>query len=209
MSFLSPASRVILLAAALVTAGSAKANLLTNGGFDSPYGSSTSISGVGSSGPSAAAGWYLYNNSSPLTTSELLASTNPRAGSGNMIHVTTGGTANGLYQLFAQQPATSASVDVFVLSGTVRFYLFTNGGLTALSSIASTTTGVWETLTLNLTSGNPYEIVLYSDNPSGANFYADHASVPAEMPVNSVPDGGLTVALLGIAGLFLFRDRRN
>lgn len=170
-----------------MSAASVQASLV-NGGFDTANGSLsgpsyvTSISGLASVGFSSASGWSLYNNANTTTTTELLATTDP-SGSGSMIHLTSGGPYCGLFQVFSPVGPTSASVDVYVVSGTVFFGLYSNSGITLLGSVQSTTTGQWETLTLPTTIGNPDEIVLYTSDANGGEFYFDRASLPALSPV--------------------------
>jgi hypothetical protein len=202
----------------LVTS-SAFGGLLTNPGFDTPtpgltpptYTTSiTGASGPGSAGGVASAdGWFLYNNTDVTTTSELLLSTDPNGG-GHMISISTGGPYNGLYQRFPTVSATTASVDVYVLSGIVEFMLWDNGGNTRFASVLSTTHNQWETLTLDVTSGNPGELVLYSPftSPAGASFYADNARVPIGA---SVPEPStLWLSLVGAgAALIAVRCRRR
>ena len=80
-----------------LTTSSAFGGLLTNPGFDTPTPGLTppnytaSISGLTTMHEVASAeGWYLFNNSSVTTTSELLTSTDPMGG-GYMISVSTPG----------------------------------------------------------------------------------------------------------------------
>ncbi|MDD5295511.1 MAG: hypothetical protein PHU46_01255 [Rhodocyclaceae bacterium] len=99
-----------------------QANLLTNGGFDIPGTGltapnfATSMSGINAPTNAAANGWFSYNNVTTTTSTELLTSTDP-AGSGYMIHVTTGGQQSGIRSLFPTVASAALSVDVFVISG--------------------------------------------------------------------------------------------
>ena len=193
-----------------LTASSAFATqLLTNPGFDTPtpgltpptyFTSITGLSG-GVGAVASAEGWGLYNNTAGTTTSELLPTIDP-AGSGYMIHVTTPGAADGLYQFFTNASShPTASVDLYVLSGVVNLEYWNNGGNTFLGSVSSTTTNQWQTLSLALTGVIPTEIVIYDGN-SGSAFYADNASVI------SVPEPAtLSLGLVGAAALRLRRAR--
>ena len=108
-----------------------------------------------------------------------------------MISVWVPGRADGLYQFFSNTTsATTASVDVFVLRGTVNLELWKYNGNLLLGSVSSTTTDQWETLKLNITNGIPTEFVLYTGNGGPASFYADNASVP------SAPEPSSLVLLL-------------
>lgn len=194
----------ILVLGLLTSALCAQAQLLVNGGFDqptvglSPPNFPTSISGSGSGGSASANGWSLYNNSSATTSSELLSTTDPLA-TGYMIHINSTGGFDGIYQNFPEQISTTASVDVYVLQGTVRLYLFHSGTIN-LGQVDSTTTGAWQTLTLPLTSGGPNEFVLYT--VGSGEFYADRAMVPVPEPS--------TVGLLVLGSLsMLLRRQRN
>jgi hypothetical protein len=193
---ISPSVSVLLLA--LTT--SVHANFLPNGGFDTPNpllsapNYLTSITGAAAIGPTSAETWFMYNNSPDLTTTELLPTTDP-LGSGFMIHVSSAGLNNGLNLIFPAQSSASASVDVFVSSGTAILYLFTGGGTINLAHVESTTTGVWETLTIPVTPGNPNQFVLYT-GPAGGDFFADRASVPAVSPVPEQSPFWLSLALI-------------
>src|SRR5262245_44236604 len=220
-----PLMAVILLG----VAADVRADLLLNGGFDiptpglSPPNYPTSISGPsggGPSGPASADHCLLFNSRDPTTSTELLNSTDP-SGGGFMIHLTTNSNTtdpvnsffNGLEQGFpAQTGATTASVDVFVLSGPVLLALFANDGATLLVPfILSSTTNQWETLSITVPAvSNPNLLVIFSESTSGlGEFYADNASVTS---VASVPEPS-TLALATVAGLAglgcLWRRRRR
>jgi hypothetical protein len=160
-----------------------------DGNFNTPTGGltppnyPTTITGLYSSGPASASGWDLWNNAPVTTSSQLLPSTDP-GGSGFMEDINSPGISDGLYQYFPMQSAASATIDVYVLSGTVTFDLFTDNGHTELAHIKSTKLDTWQTLTIPLTSGNPDELVLYTGTQGGGEFYADDATI------SSVPDEG-------------------
>ncbi len=124
-----------------------------------------------------------------------------------MISIATPGAYDGLNQDFSTVSATTASVDVYVLSGSASFALYTNGGNTLLASVSSTTTNQWQALTLNVASGNPNLFVLYSAPGGGASFYADNAQVP----IASVPEpSSLILALLAVwPGIGYWSRRRR
>jgi hypothetical protein len=142
----------------LTTSSAFGGNLLTNPGFDVPTPGLTppnypaSVSVVGSAVPASADAWGLYQNNPGTTTSELLTSTDP-SGGGYMIHVTTPGSADGLFQFFANPTGvTTGTVDLFVLSGIVNLEFWNNNGNNFLGGVSSTTTNHWQTLTLKVTS---------------------------------------------------------
>lgn len=177
--------------ATLLLAGMAVATPFTNGSFDSSAAGPTSFTGLGNGGLSAAADWKVWSNTpGSTTTTSLLASTDP-LGSGSMIHVNTNGASNGLYQIF-DAGNYSSSLDVYVLSGAVTFYLY-NGASSI--SVTSTTQNTWETLFLPITAAD--ELVIYSSTAGGAEFYADRASIPAGAAITaSVPDTGSSLFCL-------------
>jgi hypothetical protein len=117
----------------LTTASAFGGNLLLNAGFDTPTPGltppnyTTSISGFHADNVSSADDWGLFNNTDATTTSQLLASTDPKGG-GYMASIVTTGATNGLYQFVNTFPGATASVDVYVLSGTVSLYLGTGNG---------------------------------------------------------------------------------
>src|SRR4051794_36686570 len=129
------------------------ADLVTNGGFDTPTPGlappnyPASISGASVFGPSSAEDWTLFNSRDATTSTELLPSTDP-GGSGFMIHLTSvtntsdpnGSFFNGLQQVFPVQPGGSASVDVYALQGPVILALYAGYGSTLLDYTVSTTT---------------------------------------------------------------------
>jgi hypothetical protein len=185
-----------------LTTSSAFGGLLTNPGFDTPtpgltppnYTASISGPSGGLPGVSSADGWYLYNNSSETTTSELLTSTDPMGG-GYMISVSTPGHSNGLEQHFSTVSEATASIDIYVLSGNAWLALYSNDGNTLLASVTSTTTNQWQTLALNVASGNPDTFAVYSSPGGGASFYADNAQVMSA----SVPEpSSVTLAIIAV-----------
>src|SRR5262245_43186931 len=177
-----PLMAVILLG----VAADVRADLLLNGEFDTPtrglsapnYPTSISgPSGGGPSGPASADHWLLFNSRDATTSTELLNSTDP-GGGGFMIHLTTQSNTtdpvnsffNGLQQAFPPQTGdTTASVDVFVLSGPVILALFANDGAALLTPfILTSTTNQWETLSITVPAGSdPNQLVLFSESTSG------------------------------------------
>jgi hypothetical protein len=185
--------------------------LLANPGFDLPNSGLTppsypiSFTGLFYGGLSSADSWYLWNNASATTTTALLPSTDPKGG-GYMISVATSGDQNGLYQVFTNPiSATTASLDVYVLSGTVELGLALGGGY--LGTVSSTTTNAWQTLRLDVSPDVPNEIFIYSNGASGASFYADNASVPA---VASIPEpSSLVISGISLAAVTVYMGRRR
>jgi hypothetical protein len=134
---------------------------------------STSFNAVGE-GPSPCPGWPGWNNTQATTTLEVLPSTLPGGGA-QMIHVTTGGEDNGLYQIFAGGPPFARVCGwVYVNSGVVRISIGTSAHST---EALSTTTGQWELLTaVNPANGSPAsEVTIYSAG-GAADWYADNTS---------------------------------
>jgi hypothetical protein len=175
---------------------------ITNPGFDTPTPNlappnfATSITGNNSSGASSAFDWTLENQSAPTTSTELLPSTDP-SGGGFMIHMTSTGSHNDLFQTFDQTLQTTASVDIFVLSGTVGFALADTTFEIIRASTTSTEVGQWETLTLGPIG--PVNDILLFTGPGGADFFADNVQLPA---IASVPEpSSLTLGILGFIGV--------
>ncbi len=105
---------------------------------------------------------------------------------------------NGLQQSFAPQPNfTTASVDVFVLSGPVILALYANNGGVLINSVYGGVANQWVTLSITAPTGtNPDLLILYSGSTTGiGEFYIDHAVV------TSVPEP--SSAFLGLIGISL------
>lgn len=160
-------------------------NLLSNPTFATvgPNGASTSITTVapGGAGSSAAADWTLFTNTPGLITSQLMPST--LAGMTQMLYVATGGTGNGVLQVFggsgsctANGPAhTESGAWVYVLSGQVG--LGTGDGGNTHYDAFSTTTNQWEWIQANNGVSPANELILYASSPFGARFYVGFARV--------------------------------
>jgi hypothetical protein len=204
-----------LVAAVLLCLASspAFAGSILNPGFDTPTAGlagptyPTSISGADLGGISSAADWLLFNDSAPTTSTELLASTDPN-GSGFMISVASAGSHNDLYQFFSETPRATASIDVFVLSGTVGLALYESVSGAFVTSTTSSGLGRWETLELT-TPATANALYIYT-GPGGASFYADNVGLPA---VSSVPEPSSFVlgalGLTGMIGLTVCRPKRS
>jgi hypothetical protein len=117
-----------------------------------------------------------------------------------MISVSTAGPADGLYQFFSNPTGvTTASADVYVLRGTVALELFNQHGTNLLGAVTSSAIDQWQTLSLQISTGIPDEVVLYAAGQSPAIFYADNASVPGVPEPSSLLSIGLaTIVLLVI-----------
>jgi hypothetical protein len=184
-------------------------NLLLNPGFDTPEPGltppnyTTSISGYHQDNISSAEYWGLFNSTAPTTTSQLLPSTDPPGG-GYMISIVTDGAINGAYQFVNPVPGASASVDVYVLRGTVTLFIATGPGLPILGSVTSTTLDEWQTLTLTVTSGNPDEIAIYSSEAGSASYHADNAYFSA------IPEpSSLTLAITAVLPVIRYWCRKR
>ena len=154
-------------------------NLLSNSTFNTigSNGSSTTFTGNGSAGNSAAANWILWNNGFATIKTELLPSTfagNRR----KIIHVTTTGNRSGLVQVFLPVNTGSArsisAAWVFVRSGRVSIGTG-NGGNTGLDT-TSLTTNKWERLQARNGVSPANEFIIYSAS-NGADFYVASACV--------------------------------
>jgi len=187
--FATACAALTVVAAIGLTAMPASANVLANPDFNAvgPSGPSTSFTGNGAAGNSAAANWTLFNNGPATIKTQVLPST--RVPGGRMIHVTTTGHASGLVQVwgaFNTGPANVvSSAWVFVRSGKV--YIGTgNGGNTGPNGYSSST-GKWEQIrgANNVCPAN--ETIIYSATP-GADFYVDVADVTAIQGPPCKPD---------------------
>lgn len=205
--FLAVAAAVSL--SMLSASAASAANFVTNAGFEAPSGGATSASFIAGGGVSAAPDWQLYNNTFAVTSSRVLASTAPN-GEDQMLHITTGGGDNGVYQYFAGA-AQYATVNVRVLSGTVALYLYLNGNQQTGSAFSGASTG-WQTLSLNTGAANSNEIVIYSVS-GPAEFYVDNAYASnVAPPPTGVPEPSawaLMIVGFGGAGALLRRRRAH
>ncbi len=209
-------SRYVVLMATVAACGlpmSARAgNLLMNGGFDtptpglSPPNYPTSITGQFSSGESSAESWTLFNSFDATTSTELLPTTDPGGSAPYMIHLTSvSNTAdptqsffNGLQASFTTQSTlTTASVDLYILTGPVILALYAGDGSTLINDQYYGTTGTWFTGSITAPAGtDPNLLIIYSGSLTGTGeFYADNAVVTAA----AVPEpAGGVLALIGM-----------
>jgi hypothetical protein len=158
-------------------ASSTLRNLTLNGGFEATSTGSSSFNGINSGGHSAAPHWLVWNNTSGLTTTDLEPSTAPLGGT-TMLHVTTNGLNNGIYQVFSpgSGPATGqANVWVYVVTGVVG--VGTGNTSTLSTNGFSTTTGQWEQLRAPQASIPVEEIIIYSAVDGPVEFFVDNARV--------------------------------
>jgi len=173
-----------VFAAIGLPATSASANVLSNPDFNTvgPSGPSTSFTGNGGAGNSAAANWTLFNNGPATIKTEILPST--RVPGGRMIHVRTTGSDSGLVQVWGAintGPAhVISSAWVFVQSG--KIYIGTgNGGNTGPNGYSSAT-GKWEQIRGANKVCPANETIVYSAG-GPADFYVDFAEVtPVQGP---------------------------
>lgn len=175
----SPRLRAGVLAAAALAAlvtprAASAANLLANPHFSVPSGDGpTSLTGANVSGPSAAANWLVWNNTDATTMTELLPST--KIAGGTMIHVTTSGNYNGLYQTFSGNAGPDyACAWVYVRSGQVA--IGAGFGADTGASVVLLKQGSWEVLNVSNAASPVTETIIYSEN-GPAEFYVASASV--------------------------------
>lgn len=186
-------------------------NLLTDPGFDTPTpGLSspnypTSVVGAGAHGPASASGWRLFDYVGVTVSSQLLPTTDPQ-GSGYMIDVASGynpSLYDEVYQDFGPVTSASASIDLYVVSGSATLFLDPAAGTSTVAEATDTTIGKWVTLSLPLTGGNPAEFIVSTG--SGGEFYADNAYA-GPLVTTSVPDkGSVTVTVVLLLPLLLSR----
>ena len=102
------------------------ANVIANPGFESGSGS-TSSSALGNfSAPVTS--WGAWNNSPVLTSLEVLPSTLPLADAGGqMLHISSTGEANGIYQIFSSG-SLYAGAWFFVNSGLANLWMVDGPG---------------------------------------------------------------------------------
>lgn len=172
----------LVLAAGLL-APLAHANLIYNDSFEivGPNGPSTTYTGF-FGGPCAADGWEVFNNQGGTTRTNLVPTTLPQPGAGQlMLHFFTTEHQNEVSQQFAGGPGNgpanaNASVWVYVLSGQV-FFGTGDGGNTGPNTF-STTHEQWELL--QAPNGNsPVNTIVLGSWGGSAEFYADLVDVEA------------------------------
>jgi hypothetical protein len=155
-------------------------NLLANPDFAEvgPAGISTTFTGDGGAGNSAAAHWTLWNNGPATIETELITGSGP-SGTTSVLRVATTGQSSGLVQVFGSQDtgpgATIASAWIYVVRGKVGIGTG-NGGNTSLD-ITTLSTGRWELLRARNGVSPANEFIIYSDSSAGATFYVDLAEV--------------------------------
>jgi hypothetical protein len=198
--------RAVLSAAFLLalTAGARADLIVANPDFTmpNPSFSTTTLTGAHLGGPSAAADWGTFNNSSATTTTSLLPSTLTLGGSHtNMIHVVTSGAGNGLVQVLApvNTGPDNATTSAYVYVNSGRVGLGTgNGGTTSLDALSGTTKS-WELLQGSNGHSPANEIVLYSAS-GPADFYVGLVSIdPSTVQTASAPEpSALLSSTLGV-----------
>jgi hypothetical protein len=195
-----------MLATAFV-AGSAHAgvNFVQNPGFETSSGlGPTSFAGLSFGGISAAALWGVWNNS-PATTTTALSSPSTdsiAAGGNNMLHITTTGSDNGVFQFFNPHVAHYFSADILDLSGQVQLGSAYGGGNWVTTVINPSPNAAWRHVIVQ-TAANQNEIFLYSAG-GGADFYVDNAYATSSVPELST----WAMMLAGFAGLGFSGYRR-
>lgn len=174
-----------VFAAIGLIASPASANVLSNPDFNTvgPSGLSTSFTGNGGAGNSAAANWTLFNNGPATIKTEILPST--RVPGGRMIHVRTTGSDSGLVQVWGAINTGPAHVisSAWVNVSSGKVYIGTgNGGNTGPNGYSSTT-GKWEHIRGANKVCPANETIIYSSG-GPADFYVDFAEV---IPVQGPP----------------------
>ncbi|NEO45265.1 MAG: PEP-CTERM sorting domain-containing protein [Moorea sp. SIO4A3] len=186
-------------------------NLLFNSSFENglPIGQETTLTTLGG-GLSAATDWNTWNNTGATTTTELLPSTLAN-GADTMLHVTTNGQNNGIFQVFLPfntgPNEVISSAWVYALSGRVGIGTG-NGGGTGLDTI-STTIGEWEFLQASNGLSPANEFIVYSASAEGAEFYVDLASIEQPPEPSSVPEPGTILGLMTVGVGILLRKSRK
>jgi hypothetical protein len=182
----------------------AGSNIVPNPSFETvgPNGNSTTFTGLGGGGPSAAANWLIFNNSNTTTTTELCpggpncaGAPSPIDGS-EVMHIVTGGLNSGIFTTFpANNGPVIESLWVYVVSGQAG--MGAGNGANTVFEASTAITGSWVLLSNpNIANPSPIsEYIIYS-KAGGANFFVDVAGV------NPVPEPG-TFALAGFAGLLM------
>jgi hypothetical protein len=176
--------------AALSVAYPAKANLITNGGFET--GSFSPWTSVGFGGATLNV-QGMFNGISPHSGNFQLVGSGP--GSGSL----------SLFQSFSTTPGTNYTVTFFLaLSGSTNIDV-TFDNTSIFNHLFSSGFGYTE-FTFSVTASNTVTFLEFIFN-NGPGIYLDDISVePAGV---GVPDGGATVSLLGCALLGLAALRRR
>ena len=211
-------SCAILLSASNATR--VKADLVLNGDFEivGTNGPTTTHSGTGGVGPSAAANWGVFHQiTNPSATTEtnwktytelliptILGSQDPP--SDHVLRVETSHHGNGIVQTFSPFGTgpndALGSIWIFVNGANQQVGVgIGNGGLTQWSAFTSTT-GQWEQLTFNNLTSPVNEMTIFASG-GAAEFYVDFASVSA-VPEPCSGSAGLVTGILALA----FRRKR-
>ncbi len=176
-----------------------------NPSFEQGSSSPVSFTGLLGGGTSAATGWYIWNNVSGTTTTELCTAVSCPSGSvppapldgANTLHVTTTSAASGVYQIFPATNITGASLWLKVVRGTVLVELLGPGNRMAMTTAG---TGV-----LWLPAKGVYnEIAIYSLASGNTEFYADDVILTNAYPVVANPSfeqgSSSSVSFTGLLG---------
>lgn len=183
-------------------------NLLSNPSFENFSVTSTTFTGSGNGGSSAATDWYIWNNNNS-TTNSLICPTDPScpgtpspADGLHMIYVETNGAFNGIWQQWAPTDTGSTNSTttafVYVVSGAVQ--VGTGNGGSTVQELVLVPTGTWQQVTwfnTQLFNKPANEVIFYSD-AAGAQFFVDGVQVvdtSLPEPATLVLTGGALVAL--------------
>lgn len=171
-------------------------NLALNPGFEQvgPGGPSTTFTGIYQGGPAAAAWWTVFNNTRGMIATELVPSTLPIGGVW-MLHVVVDGNDNGIVQTFIEPEKTGpwrteSAAWVYVVKGAVTMGTG-DGGDIIRPGILSHQKGVWEYLEGPNEVSPSNEIIFYSVDDDGAEFYIDNVSVIVPEIAGDVDRDGL------------------
>jgi hypothetical protein len=180
-----------------VAAPLAFSNVVANPSFESGAGS-TSGSNLNNI-PSPAPGWSGWNNTATTTLLEILPTTLPLPDAGSqMIHISSAGAGNGLYQFFGGG-SDYVGGWFYVNSGSAHFLL---GQGSSFFSSDTTHQGQWEFVGSS-TPVSANELAIYTGS-GGGDFFADLISVDSSpiTPEQIAPEPA-SAALAAAAGLLI------
>ena len=183
-------------------------NLLNNPSFENFSVTSTSYTGIGNGGSSAATDWMVWNNTN-VTTNTLICPGDPNCPAGSpspadgahMLYVDTPGAFNGIWQQWAPTNTGSDNATtvafVYVVSGAVQVGTGNDGS--TVKELVLVPTGTWQQVTWfnsQLFNKPANEIIFYSDG-AGAQFFVDGVQVVDGLPepATFALTGGALVAL--------------
>lgn len=185
------------------------ADVLLNPSFELGSGSD-SYSGLGNFPSYPVTDWPGWNNTGVSTTLDVQPTTLPLPDAGSqMLQIDSSGSDNGIYQIFSHG-GYYAGAWFYVLTGSAYLWLVDGSNPT---QIYTTVQNQWEFVQFNspVPSG---ELAIYTGSGGGI-FDVDLVTVdftpivPEQLPSMAPEPASATVALLGVAGLFLAARRRR